>query len=105
MPARKNIIKDLRQEIKALEDKIKGQYQHINYREKQFARIRNDHERELAMINTQTNNLANILKYRFNKELTWMELCDDPDSKFQLIRRVIDDLMTTAEPARKYNER
>jgi len=105
MSAKKNIIKDLRQEIRDLEDKLKGQRQHINYREKQFTRIQNGHERELAMINTQTNNLANILKHRFNKELTWMELCDDPNSKFQLIRRVIDDLITTAEPARKHDGR
>ena len=98
MPAKKNIIKDLRLEIKALEDKLLGQKKHLAYREKQFSRVRRRHEFELNIINTCTNNLAIRLKLAFTKELTWLELCDDSDSKFVRIQDTIISLKSIAAP-------
>ena len=104
MTAKKNIIKDLRLEIKALEDKLLGQKQHLAYREKQFSRVQNTHEYEFAMINVRTNNLAARLKFAFVRELTWMKLCDDPDSKFICIKNAISSLHDIAAPPEDSND-
>ena len=97
MAAKKNIIKDLRQEIVDLEDKIRAQVQHINHREKMYARAKAEHAGDLAMINRQTNNVARTLKREFSKELTWLELCDDPESKMQIVKGVIETLQWIAK--------
>jgi len=104
MASKRDIIKDLKQQIKDLEDKAKGQAQHINYREKQFLRVKRDHEAELSRINRYTNGVANTLKFKFNKELAWMALCDDPESKFQYIKRVVYDLEAIAAPPEEYHD-
>lgn len=98
MTAKKNIIKDLRQEIRELEATVKSQNRAINAHNRQIDRILNSHIRELSSINTWTNNIANTLKFKFNKELTWMTLCDDPDSKFRYINEVIVYLHSVAKP-------
>ena len=103
MPAKKNIIKDLRLEIKTLNDKLAGEKQHLAYREKQFSRACRTHEYELARINVRTNNLAVGLKLAFTKELTWMELCDDSDSKFARIQDTIATLKSIAAPVEEFN--
>lgn len=98
MPAKKNIIKELRQEIKALNDKLAGEQQHLLYRERQFKRIAKTHENELAMINIWTNNLANTLKYKFAKDLSWLALTDDSESKMRHIKEGIAMLYNIAAP-------
>jgi len=103
MPAKKNIIKSLRQEIAVLEDRIAAQHQHLAYREKQFKRIQNGHEYEMRMINSQTNNIATRLRLNFSKELTWLELTDDGDSQFQIIKGAITDLENIAGPENQGN--
>ena len=104
MPAKKNIIKDLRAEIKALNDKLAGEKQHLAYREKQFSRARNTHEYELARINVRTNNLAVRLKIAFIKELTWLALCDNSESKFVRIQDTIATLKSIAAPVEDFND-
>jgi len=101
MAAKKNIIKDLRQEIKDLEEKLKGQKQHMSYRERQFRRAEGDHESYIAMIDSQTNNIARTLTYKFSKELTWMQLCDDPESKFDYIQHAVEVLKRLAAPVER----
>lgn len=98
MAAKKDVIKKLRQEILDLNAVIKEQACEIGHRKKMFASEHNRHNMALAVINTQTNNIAAGLKHRFLKELTWLALCDDPDSKIQIVKRTIDDLHSIARP-------
>ena len=104
MAAKKNIIKELRQEIKDLEYKLTAAQHHQTYRERQFKRIQNTHEHELALINQRTNNIATTLKYRFTKELTWMVLCDDPDNKLRYIKDAIERLRYIAAPVEDFDD-
>ena len=99
MTAKKNIIKQLRQEIKDLQTQMTNYRHGMASRERQFTRIQQAHDRELLVINSRTNNMANTLQYRFNKDLTWLSLCDDPESKLQLVKRVIVELKDVAAPA------
>ena len=98
MPAKKNIIKELRAEIKALEDMLKGQRQHLTYRERQFNRMENTHLYEIQLLHTRTSNVAGILKYRFAKDLSWLALTDNPESKMRYVRDAIEMLYSIGAP-------
>jgi len=98
MTAKKNIIKELRQEIRDLNEELANYKQGMRTREKWFTRVLNTHKSELSLICSQTNNIAAGFKYRFHKELTWLALCDDPGSKFQLINSAITSLRSIARP-------
>jgi len=96
MTAKKNIIKELRQEIKDLEAQIANNKLGMRTREKWFSRVQATHKSEIHWINIQTNNIASALRCRFLKEMTWLELCDDPDSKMQIVKQAIKELKLVA---------
>ena len=90
-------IKELRKVINQLNDKIVGQKQHRQYREKQYARTKKEHAHELKRINRCTNAMANTLSYKFVKDLTWLELCDNPESKIHYVKSTIKNLQELAK--------
>lgn len=98
MTAKKNIIKDLRLEIKGLKDKLKGEQQRLAYRKIQFMRLRNAHKREIDLLHARTRNVATALKYRFAKDLSWLALTDDADSKMQIVKNAIETLQIIGAP-------
>ncbi len=100
MAAKKNIIKDLRQEIRDLQDQVAGQRQQLIYQAKQSIRIADSHDLVLTGINYHTNLMAQTLRNKFIKELTWLALCDDADSKFQYIKELAIMLDRIAMPPR-----
>lgn len=96
MTAKKNLIKELRQEIKDLETELANNRRGMRTREKWFTRVQSTQKSDLHWINIQTNNIASALQYRFLKEITWLALSDDPDSKVQIVKQAIKELRLVA---------
>ena len=93
MAAKKDVIKALRQEIAQLDIDLKNQVKLTLQRERQIGRMNKLYVSEISRINTHTNVIANKLKYKFAKQLSWHTLCQDPESATVHLVDVIEDLI------------
>lgn len=93
MTAKRDIIKELRQEVKDLQVRVDDQNRELNH-------IKSLHQRELEYINRVTNMLSDSLHKHFAKELAWQELCNDPESKMRLIKHTSQRLKHLCQASR-----
>lgn len=94
MTAKKNIMREQRQEIQQLKQQINEQKRVIRAQKEQVECLKDQHNTKLTQIQWQAETIANSLREQFIKELTWLELCDDPNAKFATVKRAITNLRT-----------
>jgi hypothetical protein len=92
MASKKNIIKDLKQEIIELQQDIHERDRKIQTLVRSNKQTKAHSAKKITYMINFANALAFSMQKQFVKELTWLELCDDPSNKFQEIKKIIKSL-------------
>ena len=92
MAAKKNIMREQRQEIQQLKEQISEQKRLIRVQQDQVEWLKDQHEIKMHQLKSSTKYVEELLRNHFTKELTWLELCDDPNSKFDAVKQAVSRL-------------